>query len=294
VQKSFFHLDISAGKNDVGLVVGPSAGASSVRPEEVLSSRTLVGMPRKTSEFEHAAGTSVVERLGGPQGHQFLLVHGLGAGASYWAPLADVLARTGVVHVLQLPGFGRAPRPSTPLSVEALAAVVTGYARARGLDRPMLVGHSMGAQIVVEAALRDPDAFSAVVLLGPVVDPEAPRAWQQGRRLLTDVLLETPSANWATLRDYARTGPRWYLASLPPMLAYRTETAVARLALPLLVLRGARDPIATRGWVEQLRRLAPVARTVEVPGAAHVVMFTHPEEVAREILVHAEDAVVRS
>jgi pimeloyl-ACP methyl ester carboxylesterase len=152
----------------------------------------------------------------------------------------------------------------------------------------------MGAQIVLEAALQDPGAFSAVVLLGPVVDHEAPRAWQQGRRLLTDFLLETPSANWATLRDYARTGPRWYLASLPPMLAYRTGTAVARLALPLLVLRGARDPIATRGWVEQLRRLARVARIVEVPGAAHVVMFTHPEEVAREILVHAEDAAVRS
>lgn len=250
--------------------------------------------PEETTEFEHAVGTSVVRRLGEESGHQFLLVHGLGAGSRYWSPLAAVLARTGGVHVLELPGFGDAPRPPAPLPVEALAAAVTGYARSRELDRPVLVGHSMGSQIVVEAALQDPESFSAVVAMGPVVDPTARTARQQGLRLLTDLFLETPAANWAALRDYARTGPRWYLASLPHMLAYRTEEAVRRLGTPLLVLRGARDPIATRRWVAQLGAEAPAARTAEVPGAAHVVMFTRPEEVAREILAHAEDSVVRS
>ncbi len=62
---------------------------------------------------------------------------------------------------------------------------------------------------------------------------------QQGLRLLQDCLRETWSANWTVLREYARTGPRWYLRTVPSMLGYRTEEAVARLPVPLLIVRDA-------------------------------------------------------
>ncbi len=173
--------------------------------------------------------------------------------------------------------------------MQQLAAVVNGYVRSAGLDRAVLVGHSMGSQVVVEAALREPELASTVVVMGCVVDPAARSAPRQGLRLLHDFLLETPGANWAVLQDYLRTGPRWYLRTVPHMLAYRTEEAVVRLGLPLLVVRGARDPIAGHDWAEQLRRLAPVARLVEIPGAAHVVMHTRPAEVATAVLAHCAD-----
>lgn len=195
--------------------------------------------------------------------------------------------------MLELPGFGAAPRPESPLSVEELAGVVNAYVLEAGLDQPVLVGHSMGGQVVVEAALKDPSLFPVVVTMGCVVDPGARSAPQQGLRLLHDCFRETPSANWTVLREYARTGPRWYLRTLPSMLGYRTEESVARLPVPLVVMRGARDPIAGHDWAKQLQRLAPAARLVEVPRAAHVVMYTHPDRVASEIMTEAESAARR-
>lgn len=241
----------------------------------------------RTLAVEHEGRTTIVRRVGPHDGPQFVLVHGLGVAASYFERLALVLARTGGVHVLELPGFGPGPRPSQPLTVEEHADQVVHHLRTSGLDRAVLVGHSMGAQFVVEAALKAPERVSAVVLMGCVVDPAARTATRQGLRLLTDFLREPPGASWMVLKDYARTGPRWYLATLPAMLGYRLEEAVPALPHPLLVVRGERDPIAPRGWTEQVCRAAPDARLIEVPGAGHVVMWSHPEEVGAAVVDHA-------
>lgn len=242
-----------------------------------------MGRPRSHA-CQHQGHTYLAHRLGSTEGPQFVLVHGIGVAASYFNRLAAVLARSADVHVLELPGFGRAPRPAAPLSVPELAAVVNSYVRSAGLAAPVLVGHSMGSQIVVEAALQAPRDVHSVVGMGCVVDSRAGTAWQQGLRLLHDLLREPPSTNWAVLKDYLRTGPRWYLRTVPFMLSYRTEDSVRQLQVPLLVVRGARDPIATRRWSQQLCQAAPDARLVEVPGAAHVVMHTHPDDVAALLL----------
>lgn len=235
---------------------------------------------------QHHGDTYLAKRIGRTDGPQIVLVHGIGVASRYFRRLAAVLSRSAGVHVLELPGFGGAPKPAAPLSVERLAAVVNDYVRSADLSRPVLVGHSMGSQIVLEASLQEPGAASTVVAIGTVVDPSARTAAQQGLRLLHDILIETPSANWAVLRDYVRTGPVWYLRTVPIMLGYRSEEAVSRLTAPLLIMRGSRDPIAPQDWVEELRALASDAQLVTVPGGAHVVMHSHPREVAHEILRH--------
>ncbi|HEY8589309.1 MAG TPA: alpha/beta hydrolase [Naasia sp.] len=242
--------------------------------------RTVLG-------FKHEGRTMLVKRLGPDTGPQFVLVHGIGVASRYFTRLARVLARTGGVHAVELPGFGGAPKPEAPLPLEEHAEILNAYVRSAGLRDAVLVGHSMGGQIVLEAALQEPDLFSLVVTMGGVVDPGARTAFQQGLRLTTDFLLETPPANWAVLRDYVRTGLRWYFRTVPIMLGYKTEESLVRLRTPLLIIRGARDPIVRHDWADQMRRLAPDARLVEVPRAAHVVMYTRPEEVAHEILVSA-------
>lgn len=247
---------------------------------------------RSEVEFEHLGTTTHVRRLGPDTDLQYVLVHGIGVGHHYFAPLASALVGsgpgegTGGVHVLELPGFGATPAPAEPLTIAQLAAVVVAYVRETGLDRPVLVGHSMGAQVVIEAALQAPALVGPVVSIGGVVDPGSRSPVRQGLRLLADFLVETPSANWAVLQDYVRTGPRRFLETVPIMLGYRTEEAVVRLRSPLLVLRGDRDPVARRDWTDQLARLAPVGRFVEIPGA-HVVMYTRPGAVAQEIMAHA-------
>ena len=235
-----------------------------------------------TSAFRWRDRTALVHEYGGA-GVTTVLVHGIGVARLYFRPLTARLAQDGHVLVVELPGFGGAPkRPhrADPPTLEEHALLLADLLRQRGHGPVRLLGHSMGTQIVADLAARDPDLVAELALLGPVTDPAAPDAPRQGLRLARDTLGESFPANVAVFTDYARTGPRWYLRTLPFMLGYDLRAVLPRIAAPTLVLRGARDPIAPHGWAQQVAGLLPHSRFVVVPGAHHVVLFTHPDRVA--------------
>lgn len=152
-----------------------------------------------------------------------VLVHGIGVSGRYFGPLAAELAGRARVVVPDLPGFGDSPRPSAPLSVEEHAQVVAGLVERLGLRRPVLVGHSMGAQVVTEVAVRRPDLTAGIVLVGPVADPRARSAVRQGLRLLRSVPYEPVRGALLQVREWLRTGPRWFAAT-PPWSTTRSRS----------------------------------------------------------------------
>jgi pimeloyl-ACP methyl ester carboxylesterase len=233
--------------------------------------------------FEHAGCTVLDYRFGPATGTPFVLVHGIGVGYAYYRRLAPLLAAHGPVHVLELPGFGSAPKPAHVLSVEEHAGLVVALLETLG--RPVvLVGQSMGTQIVLETALRVPALVERVVAIGTVTDPDERSALWQALRLVQDVLGETPAANWQVFSEYLKCGPRRYLATLPSMLAYDTDAAAAAVTVPTMLIRGARDPICRRPWARRLAARLAVGGLVEVPGAHHNAQSTHPRAVASAIL----------
>jgi pimeloyl-ACP methyl ester carboxylesterase len=217
-----------------------------------------------------------------------VLVHGIGVSSRYFRRLADSLSESATVIAVDLPGFGPNKRPRRQLSVEDLGGIVAEYLVEAGVSAPILVGHSMGAQIVVEAARRTPVA--GLVLIGPVVDERAPAAWQQGMRLARDLFHESVSSNWIVTTDYLRSGIRWYLTELPAMLTYRIEEHLPLLDAPVLVIRGAQDPVAPEGWSRALAHRSPGSRVVSVPGSGHVVQHTATPVVSAEISRFAASA----
>ena len=223
----------------------------------------------------------VVEEHGSPRGTTTqVLVHGIGVSARYFRPLARALSTDAHVLVPELPGFGRSPRPDEAPGITELADGLVDLLAARGVRRAVLTGHSMGAQVVAEAARRHPDVAERVVLLGPVVDPSAPTAVAQALRLARDSVHEPLRANAIVFSDYLRAGVRWYARQLPHMLDFATDAAVAEIRCPVVVVRGARDPIATDGWVRRLAGTAPDGRALVVPDAAHVVQYAQAAVVA--------------
>lgn len=228
------------------------------------------------------AGTHPVDVRGtfDPARPPVVLVHGVGMSGRYFLRLADALAATHDVYALDLPGYGTAPRPPRPLTVPELGHVVAGAAAALGLEDPVVVGHSMGCQVVVDAVKDHPGRWAGYVLVGPTVDPTARTLLGQGRRLLRDTLREPPRTNAVVVRDYLRMGPLRYLRTARHMLRDRIEEDIRGCTAPGLVVRGSRDPIARRDWARRLVRAAPDARFLEVPGAPHNVQHTDPQELA--------------
>ncbi|WP_288025011.1 alpha/beta fold hydrolase [Arthrobacter sp.] len=218
----------------------------------------------------------------------FVLLHGIGVSHRYLRRLHRELARTGDTYSFDLPGFGGTPTPPRQLSVPEHGAFVIDVLERLGVESCVLVGHSMGAQFAVEAARLRPDLVAQLVLMGPVVDVRRRGALRQALDLALDcALFESPSANWLVLADYFRCGPRWYLTELPVMMAYPIEDRIRGVGAPVLVVRGARDPVASETWCRLLAGVAPAGRLHQVPGRGHVVQHTASGEVARAIRLFA-------
>lgn len=130
-----------------------------------------------------------------------IVLPGMGASPYALAPQIRTLRRLGyVVHVFELPGFGVGP----PLrAVDArfarLAALVVATARALGIERALLLGHSLGGGVALHVALTEPALVSRLILLAPAAI---------GRSLSwTYRLLSLPLVGRLLLRPYARGEP---------------------------------------------------------------------------------------
>lgn len=229
-------------------------------------------------------GSAAGAGAGSAEKPAYILIHGIGVSHRYLARLHAVLAAHAPTYSFDLPGFGGTPRPGRQLQVEDYGAFIAGALASRGIDSYILVGHSMGVQFAIEAALHRPESARQLVLMGPVVDSRHKNVMQQSIALTLDgILRESPSSNWIVMGDYFRCGPRWYVTELPVMMKYPTLDRLSGIDVPVLVLRGSRDNVAGPDWSLRLSRAVAQGRLVEIPGVGHVAQHMRPKAVADAI-----------
>lgn len=191
-----------------------------------------------------------------------VLVHGLGVSHRYFRRLLPLL-----------PG-ATAPDLAGD-SVAELATSLAGVAP----ERATFVANSLGCQVVVELAVREPARVERLVLIGPTGygDPLAAYA----ARLAVDAVREPPSLDLVAGVDYLRWGPARVARAARSM---RRDPFVAKLPLvaaPTLVVRGERDAICHEPWAARVASGLPRGRLAVVDGAAHAAHWSHAREVAR-------------
>lgn len=240
-----------------------------------------------TREFRRGEHVAVITESGVAGGPVYVLVHGIGMGHRYWSDLADELARGGRVLALDLPGFGDAPEPERALDMPESGAFLADLIRAEGTVPVVLVGHSMGTQVVAETAVQSPELVARLVLIAPTVNPRERTVLKQALRMMQDMSLVQPKVFRLGVLYYAKAGPRWYVKKLRAMLAHAIEEVLPRVAAATLVIRGEHDTIVPRSWAEQVAAAVPDGRFVEVPGRGHETMITAGAAVARLIEEHA-------
>jgi pimeloyl-ACP methyl ester carboxylesterase len=234
----------------------------------------------------HSRETADASAADGPH---VVLVHGVGTTSRYFVPLLRELDGRVPAAAVELPGIGSSSSAPVPDDVAGQADVLAAWLRATGRSPAVLVGNSMGAQTVVELAVRHPELAERLVLIGPTMDPAARTPLRQIGRLLVDATVERPSLLALTLSDTFRTRRLAVYRYFRAALAHRIEARVPMVSVPILVIRGSRDPVAPRRWARSLADVAPRGRFVEVPGAAHAAHHGRPDLVAALLL----DAVGR-
>jgi len=105
-------------------------------------------------------------------------VHGWGCDHTYFTPQFEYFGGRGhTVVSVDLRGHGESSKPRQEYSIDIFAEDIASIAAELNLQRPVLVGHSMGGVITFEVAARHPELPSAIVMIdSPVTRPAASRA----------------------------------------------------------------------------------------------------------------------
>lgn len=260
--------------------------------DEVVYKRRYVGsVEYRTSRTGYGDASLVAYRFDcqvpEKTGPDFVLVHGIGVSARSYGPTAVELAQRGDVHLIDLAGYGRSPRPDRDLTIEDHAALVGRYLEDKQLDHPVVVGHSMGTQVVAELAAGFPDQVDHLVLIAPVVVPSARALPKVARLLLANGLKEPLRVSAMAIYDYlVRAGIPYMIQQTPHLLGSDLEATADRVDAKTLVICGEDDPIVPLDWGRQLAARFRHGWFATVPGP-HATMFAAPATVATLIDEHA-------
>jgi pimeloyl-ACP methyl ester carboxylesterase len=110
-------------------------------------------------------GVRIAAREWPGEGPPFLLLHGLASSSHIWDLVAPRLAGAFRVITYDQRGHGRSGKPSSGYGFDRTSADAVAVMRAVGLDRPVVVGHSWGANVALEVAVRHRSAVSGLVLI---------------------------------------------------------------------------------------------------------------------------------
>jgi pimeloyl-ACP methyl ester carboxylesterase len=263
--------------------------------------------------FVDAGGIRTRYRQWDGPGPPIVLVHGFVESADTFDPLGRELSKTRQVYALDLTGWGYSQRVG-PYDAGHQAEQLLGFLDALHLTRPVLVGHSSGAAVVAEAALRSPQRVGGVVFLdGDALDTGAGSGSGPLRSVLIDPYRTTllrlavhsdrliravyanncgpscPPLDAAGVRQWRRPfevpGAEraiWQFTGLVGLPASRVAE-LAGAPMPKAVIFGADDSVFDRSApYDTAKRIGAPAPTV-IPGARHLSFISHPAAVAAAI-----------
>ncbi len=96
-----------------------------------------------------------------------VMIHGFGGDSGNWMfNLAEIAGRQSV-YALDLPGHGASSKSITDASLFGLAAVVSAFGDALGLNKYHLIGHSLGGAVAMEIAKTRPASAASLALIAP-------------------------------------------------------------------------------------------------------------------------------
>jgi len=272
----------------VPLIALLAAAALCCRPEPEATSAS------RTGTVASSDGVAIAYEVRGSGSPALVFVHGWSCDRSYWDAQVDRLAAQHTVVTLDLAGHGQSGRERQAWTMEAFGEDVVAVVQALELDPVILIGHSMGGPVILEAARRMPDRVVGVVGVdtyqefGRVYGPEevagflAPlRAdFRVNTRTFVSSTMFLPSADSSLVNqvasDMSAAPPEIALAAMDGLVRWHNEQsgeALAAVRAPIRAINSDYRPTNLEG----ARRYAGSFEVKFMTGVGHFVMMEDPE-----------------
>ena len=223
-----------------------------------------------------------------------VFVHGWSCDRSYWSEQIGAFAADYTVVAIDLAGHGESGTDRSDWSMTSFGTDVAAVVEQEGLDEVVLVGHSMGGSVVLEAARQLGDRVALIVGVDTLQQPLAPpRSEVDSRALWARFAEDFPASTAGFVRrsfflessppdlvdriaeDMSAANPTVALEAGHQLTIYDIEAGIrANRDVPFVLINADYRPTDADG----LRQLHPRARVALITGVGHFPMLETPAE----------------
>lgn len=259
----------------------------------VLALCALSAAPAPAKSASHVAtldGMKVHYVSQGTGREAVVFVHGWTCDLTFWKAQVTALASKTRVIAVDLPGHGKSDAPKTTYSMDLFAKAIDAVMRDAGVDRAVLVGHSMGTPVIRQFYRRYPAKTLAIVVVDGALAPYADRATME--KMIApmrgpsypEVVAKMVDGMVAPMKDASeREAVKAVMLATPQHVAVSAMEGMAddaiwqkdQIKVPVLAIM-AKQPFYPPDMEATYRSIAPDLEFHMWEGVSHFIMLDDP------------------
>jgi 3-oxoadipate enol-lactonase len=250
------------------------------------------------------------------EGTPLALISGLGYPLWQWHLMVPYLEKHFQVITFDNRGVGQTDKPAGPYTASMLAKDLEGLLDSLGIDRSVVMGHSMGGFIAQAMALEYPERVSKLILAstnfgGPRHVPVTPEAMAVLSDVKTDpltrlrngIVISTAPGFAERQPDLIQKWLDWRVANPLDIAGYQAQLGIGvallaeatafenklpNVSAPTLILFGVHDKVVPPANADLLAKQITGSKICILPDAGHFFPLEVPEEAAQVIIPFAK------
>jgi pimeloyl-ACP methyl ester carboxylesterase len=239
-------------------------------------------------------GVTIAYHIEGKGSPALVFVHGWSCDRTYWRDQIGAFARTHTVVAVDLAGHGESGTERRDWSIPAFGADVAAVIKEEGLRKVILVGHSMGGEVCLEAARALPGRVIGIIGVDTFQDFSEVMTKDRSDQFVAPFKADFKAATnffvramfpWGVdpnlvervVRGMSAAKPEIAVAAFEALFSYQAARALREVRLPIRVINSDKNPTNTEGN----RKIAASFGARIMTGRGHFLFLEEPGEFNR-------------
>jgi pimeloyl-ACP methyl ester carboxylesterase/acyl carrier protein len=216
--------------------------------------------------------------------HDYVFLHALGTNSTSAGKLEHCLGEQ--VHTFDFPGYGQRNLESSEITtIDDSVEILRRELEERGIENPVLIGHSYGGMVALAYALKNPVNKVILVNSSPrkVLDLDIEDHLDKTRQRFEGGSIDYSEVNWCHDQRFILVGmkttqPETSASYWRGVAEYDLTDCLDQVTCPVLVIAGERDSLIAREFTEEYRKMPNVI--IEYVKGGHYLPLTNAQELA--------------
>jgi pimeloyl-ACP methyl ester carboxylesterase len=220
-----------------------------------------------------------------------VLVHGWTCNLTNWRDQIPELSKRARVLALDLPGHGLSDKPQVKYDMDLFAAAIDAVMKDAGVERAVLVGHSMGTPVVRQFYRKYPQKTLAIVIVDGGLRPfgtkeqreqfmaplRGPKYQEAGVQMFSNMATTLSDPDKERIKSSFLATPQHVIVSAMDAMADESLYGTDKINVPVLAIL-AKSPFWAADTEQFLRSLAPDLEYQMWDGVSHFLFMDKPKE----------------